>query len=387
MATNLMSASLQWQNRPADERYWSLKDLQTAMHHQHEASREPTTDLCSMKAVVHNGDLALVGEKNVPTALSHWSFNQLAGVCEAPAAYLRRLPVDLAVNNINYGLQQLPKDNSSAKLLIHKNGHWLLRAITSPGYGRIWNEDVVKALTPALDRGWMVPPARPSCNDPRARKATVQDIVPGQDNFGLSVKVGDMIAPAGVYAGDRDLFVFLVNPTRIIDDGNQGLMRGVFIWNSEVGAGAFKVKTFYLENVCGNHIVWGASNIEEIKIYHREGSIRGFDMKTMQKLQAYANLSAESEEGMILAARQKVLGKDKEDVVKNLFEMKNLGLAKRDIEATFDVAEAWEKTARSAPTTLWGFVHGLTRYSQNTEFADERYKLDLIAGKLLELVA
>jgi hypothetical protein len=29
------------------------------------------------------------------------------------------------------------------------------------------------------------------------------DILSNQGNFGLSVKVGDMIAPAGVYAGDR----------------------------------------------------------------------------------------------------------------------------------------------------------------------------------------
>ena len=48
--------------------------------------------------------------------------------------------------------------------------------------------------------------------------------------------------------------MFLVNPNRILDDGNKGLMRGVFLWNSEVGKGAFKMKSFYLENVCGNHI-------------------------------------------------------------------------------------------------------------------------------------
>ncbi|MEJ7663389.1 MAG: hypothetical protein WKG07_29515 [Hymenobacter sp.] len=140
------------------------------------------------------------------------------------------------------------------------DSNWTVRSLPS-AYSRLWNADVVDGLVPALDWGWRVPPARPAVDDPRARPATVEDILLGQESFGLSVKVGDMLAPAGVYAGDRDMFIFLVNPNRVIDDGMKGLMRGVFVWNSEVGAGAFKVRTFYLENVCGNHIVWSASGV------------------------------------------------------------------------------------------------------------------------------
>ena len=391
MAINLMSASNQWLTRPNDERFWGLADMREEMASQKRNSREADTDIRSMKAVVVNNDIALTGEKNLPTFMSHWSFGQLSGLVGAPANYLRSLSPELAVQNINHGLSRLSdNDKAQTKILLHKNGRWMARALTSTSYGRIWNLDIVNCLTPALDRGWMVPPARPvgiGQPDPRARKATITDIVPGQEDFGLSVKVGDMIAPAGAYASDRDMFVFMVNPKRIIDDGNKGLMRGMFVWNSEVGGGAFKVKTFYLENVCGNHIVWGASNIKEIKIIHREKSIEGFDVKTLNQLQEYADMSSTVEEGLLLKARQMTLGDNRDEVVEKLFQMKPLGLSKRDLEGTYDTAVVWEKTAKAPPTTVWGMVHGLTRYSQLTQFTDERNKLDVAAGKLLDLVS
>ena len=45
-----------------------------------------------------------------------------------------------------------------------------------------------------------------------------------------------MIAPAGIYASDHDMFAFLVNEEYRIDDGSDGgLARGFFVQNSEVG--------------------------------------------------------------------------------------------------------------------------------------------------------
>lgn len=386
---NLMDASRQWASRPNDERFWGLHDLREELSRQTDVSQEVNTDVRTMQVVARGEDLCLQGERGKPAPLSNWAFGQLSGNVGAPANYLRELPINLAVQNLNYGLKKIvDKDTYNTKLLLHRTGaeNWTVRAMTSQSYGRIWNLDLANKLTPALETGWMVPPARPATdNDPRTRKATATDIIPGQDDFGLSVKIGDDIAPAGVYCGDRDMFVFLVNPKRIINDGNSGLMRGVYIWNSEVGAGSFKVKTFFLENVCGNHICWGASNIQEIKIVHRKNSIIGFDKAAMLSLGHYANQACTADEAMIVAARKKELGKSEKEVVDKLFGMKSVGLAKRDIEAGFRAAVRWEHTAKSAPTTVWGMVHGLTRYSQISKYADARNVIDIAAGKLLAL--
>jgi len=56
--------------------------------------------------------------------------------------------------------------------------------------------------------GWRVPPAHPLFADqPGVRLASEADVL-WPDGFELSVRVGDAIAPAGLYLGDRSLFAF-----------------------------------------------------------------------------------------------------------------------------------------------------------------------------------
>ena len=73
---------------------------------------------------------------------------------------------------------------------------------------------------------------------------------------------------AGLYASDRDVFMFLIDEDHPIEVRNERLSRGLFIWNSEVGKSSFGLTTFLYRYVCGNHIVWGAENVKEIRIRH-----------------------------------------------------------------------------------------------------------------------
>jgi hypothetical protein len=389
--TNLMGASNEWGTRPADERFWGLNDMGEALDSVYRNSHEHQLSIGKIHAdtatdeATGNAELVLKG-RNAPVKLTHWSMGQLARYADAPADYIRKLPAPLAAQCINNGLDSYRDED--AQLMFHKGDNDIkLRSMTTQ-YSRLWNRDIVEALKPALDKGWMVPPARPcmAFTDPRARPATLADIVPGQDAFGLAVKVGDTIAPAGCYASDRDMFVFLVNPNRVIDvDGSEALMRGVFIWNSEVGAGAFKIQTFYLEAVCGNHIVWGASGVETYRLVHKGRNFENFGGKLGKQLVNFANQDTTKEQRMIESARNYVLGKDREEVVDTLYNNKSLGLTKQVIDATYSVAISYEHTAKSSPRTAWGMAHALTRYSQRFINTDERTKLDTSAGKLLQL--
>ena len=381
--SNLMAAHAQWANRPLDERYWNLADLHASLIARNAKSKEVQMETNKLRISESNGEVCVVGPAGIPTRLTNWSFSQLCNKYGATAEYLRRKPASLAALNLNDDMGR--ESGANAQLLLHKDGDvTTVRAITTD-YDRLWNGQIVQALMKnGMQNGWMTPPARPTKNDPRTRPATAEDIVPGQENFGLAVKVGDPIAPAGVYEGDRDMFLFLVNPTRIIDDGGSGLMRGVFIWNSEVGAGAFSAQTFLLENVCGNHICWGASSIETIRIIHRGDNIKKFAPRVLKMLDAARPTDLSEEETMIRTAKTKILGKDKEELVKLIYGRKALQINKKDVENAYDWAVRWEHTAKAAPTTAWGFVHGLTRYSQTMKYTDEREKLDGIGGKILE---
>ena len=88
---------------------------------------------------------------------------------------------------------------------------------------------------------------------------------------------------------------------------------------------------------------------------------------------------------MIRAAKAYSLGKDRDSVIDRLFEMKSLDLSRYNLEGAWDLAEKFENTAGAPPTSAWGFVHGLTRWSQNSPYANVRGALDAAAGKILAL--
>lgn len=392
MGMNFMQAHNQWASRPADERFWNIGELTAALSSERPKHEEKLVRMGSMRAEATGKDLSLVGPHGGKAKLSHFAFGQLCTDLQAPAGFLRELTSDTAVKVVNERMGQLGDDSS--KLLMRAefddNGKAipdsaLIRGYTGPKYGRIWNLNVCNALAPALANGWMTPPARPSVTDPRTRPATETDIFDKQGTFGLSVKVGDPIAPAGVYCGDKDMFVLLAHPDRVIDSKGDGFIRAVMFGNSEVGGRAFWACGMLLENICGNHILWGISASFQIKIVHRVNAPLRFAQSIGPQLRKLADLNTAGEANMIDTARRYVLADGKDMVVERLQGIKNLGLTSSELSQGYDYAEQWEHTARCNPNTAWGYTHGLTRYSQTRQNMDDRTRIDKAGGKILAL--
>lgn len=384
---NLYQASRQWQARPADERFWNLQDMLTACQYHRDSAATATIQTNRLTAIADNstGDVLLSGPTGAQARLTHWAFGQLANRVGAPADYLRSLPADMAAQNLTYGLSQAA-DDSQSRALFHKNGSLVCRCVTSEQYSRIFNADVISRLLPLSEQGWRVPPARPAMHDqPGARPATAADVLSAEHSFGLSVKIGDMIAPAGLYASDHDMFAFMVNEDVRIDDGTDaGLARGFFVTNSEVGAAALKFTRFLYRHCCGNHICWGAEQVREIRIIHRGRADHRYRSQLIAELREYADSSAVEDENRIKATKRCVLGNTKDEVLDLLFGKRIL--PRRDLLAAYEMAETESAENRAgSPKTAWGFAQGITRLSQNTPFADERNKLDRAGGKVLEL--
>src|SRR5262245_4979285 len=229
----IMKASAQWANRPADERFWNLQDLLTATRAHHAAANTATLKLSDMRVEVVDGDLQLMGKTGIPAQITHFAFGQLSARAEAPASYLRTLPATLAAQNINYGLKAraAAEPNTEAKLLLHKNGGFYARAITSDKYTRIWNDHIVERLLKLESDGWKVPPAyytagngfsgmigRGQSQDMQALLAAdkVRYATAEQAKLSLSIREGDLIGPAGLYASFEDMFAFMIHPERVI---------------------------------------------------------------------------------------------------------------------------------------------------------------------------
>ena len=399
--TNLYDASYQWANRPDDERFESLDAMRNATRAYAQKASEATVPVGSLRAEADGGDIKLVGKQNIPAKLTHYSFGQLSARVGAPANYLRGLPATLATQNLNHGLKKLGQDDGGQddgqklQLLFHKNGSLVTRAITSESYDRVWNHELVsRIITDLVPQGWRVPPARPAReNQKGTRVATAADILSNQGDFGLSVKEGDLIAPAGLYASDHDMFAFLVNMgSAAIEDGGKLLNQGLFLQNSEVGDCAIRMKKFIMDHVCGNHIVWGVSEVNEISVRH----VKGSDVKageSLKKFMAKWNLLLQSEtsadkvQGDIRKARAFEIAATKDEVLDALFKFansRNLNrLTRKALTAGYDLAE--QSPRYGAPTTVWGMVNGLTELSQTTGYADDRTEMDQQSGRIMEM--
>ena len=89
--------------------------------------------------------------------------------------------------------------------------------------------------------------------------------------------IGAERVPSGAYLGDRDMFLFLVDGNRILDDptdaSQAGLFRGFMLRNSDVGAAALTLDMFLFRAVCANHIIWGFHHVAGFRRRHMGASI------------------------------------------------------------------------------------------------------------------
>lgn len=376
MSLNLMQASTQWMNRPDDERFWTVQEMLEATKRYADNSRETSVRLHNLEARPFEAGFALYSkDSDKPAVFSHYSFGQLCNLIKAPASYLRSLPGETVATLVNHGIQQRAKDETSAmQVLMHRNGVWTMRAITSTHYDRVWNWELCTMLDRASHNGWVVPPARPvSSNSARQRPATESDVLRASSHSGLGIKVGDMIAPAGLYASDKDMFAFMVNENIGYNFGNgETLYRGFFISNSEVGDAYLRVTMFYYDTVCGNHIVWGAKNVREVKIKHMGQKAEQFKYYVGKAIKGIEN-SGHQDLLQLEAARTIKLGSTKEEVLK--VAATKFGFTQKDAESVYAKSIEFEDI-HGDPRTVWGFTSGVTRYSQQTPYADKRDELD-----------
>lgn len=389
----LFKAASQWSQRPADERFPDLQSLYEACKSYADVSGEKLVKLDSLRTEASEKDVVLVGGRNTPAQLTHWSFGQLAARVGAPASYLRELPPTLASQNLNYGLshlQGISDKDKEVNLLFHKNGGLLCRAFTSDKYTRIWNWEVAARLLQLQELGWS--PAKPTHHW-------------GQDSVGQCIACGgegtltearDLCPKCkgtgkelpALYASDHDMFAFLMRenvsipqPVKSAAGESAPLYRGVIVENSEVGASALKLTRFWFNSMCGNHIIWGASKVLEIAVRH-VGDARARWSAYQYELKRYAEQGAGEDAIIIERAKTKVIAESKDEVLDRLFGMRSLGLSRKTLEAGYDAVVPGED---GSARTQWGIVQGLTRHSQSVAFADTRMAIDKAAGKLLEI--
>lgn len=351
--STLTRAHVEWSKRAQDERYSSISDMHDKACAVYNASR--TTGVVAMsklRAIADDVSVKVTGPSGNETSLSHWAFGQLAKHADAPASYLRNLPANLAADCLNDGLR---RSDSEGKLLLETqaDGSYKARAITSERYSRIWNCDVTSRLMD-IEADGLFRPAPAAFDGSR-----------------------------GLYLSDQDMFAFMVDSDRRIFETlpGGGLSRGFFVWNSEVGSTSIGICTFLYEFVCGNHRVWGAQNVKEVRLRHVGNQL---DAKAFGMLQAdliaYANASADDDEARIERMRTTDLGSDKQAVLDALFN--RFKVTKKLASQTYDLAEQrvdWY----GSPRSVWGIAGALTEIARDMPNASDRTDLEKVGAKIM----
>ena len=361
----LMQASQQWASRPADERFVSLNEMFNFASDQMQHSKGVTVSSRSVSVEPLDGTnkgLVVVGP-NASYAPTHWAFDQLSQRAGAPAGYLRDLPAPLAADCLNWGLKYQREIQDIGLLLYQNGGAPELRAATGPNYGRIWNAEIIGQLNKLFGSGvpgdggkWHIPGEFNRYDKPVTKESTT------------------------LYAGDRDMFAFLCDGEHDIEvkgrrNGQTGRMqRGFFVWNSDVGSRSFGLATFLYDYMCANHIVWGVTGFDEIRIRHTASAPDKWLAEVLPALESYANASTSGISDGIKAAQSaridnvdKFLGERFGTRMVDKFKAVHMLEEGRPIETVFDAVTAVTAQAKSIP------------------WIGQRVELEREAGKLLVL--
>ena len=357
-AVTAYTAHREWASRPPDERYASVQALYEAARTRRARIEERTTETVDLRTeVVDTDDLAIRNTSGRTAALTHWSFGQLATLASAPPSYLRTLPAAITSSAINYGLQRFARDEY--QLFIERTAPWTVHAITSPRYARVQHDELAGRVLALMAE-------HPAWHLPLGYKDGV---------FGAE------LVPSGAYVGDRDLFLFVVDGNRDLNDPTDrthaGLFRGFILRNSDVGAAALTLDVFLYRAVCGNNVIWGFQHVAGFRRRHVGASIQSAWTASMDAVRAALDADTASDRALLLRATSQELGGTRDAVIETA--VRRVDISQKQATEAYTLAEEHETNPRS----VWGYVQGLTRLSQRTPWQDGRYVVDRAASRLL----
>jgi len=309
------------------------------------------------------GGLALCGTRLAQALVpTHWGFGQLASRAGAPAGYLRTLQPDTAALCLNEGLGHPDRETNQSMILARyddASGETFMHADTGPTYGRIWDAEVVDL---------------------------VQNIVDSTGGRFYNPKEWGG-APSGLYASDRDVFMFLIDGGSIVDGGGarDQLHRGFFVSNSEVGKATLWLAAFLFREVCGNHQLWGVEQTIELKIKHTSGAPARFVSEASKALLDHVSASAKPLEEIIHKAKAYELPYTPD--LNNLIEWAAKTPAQLTRGEVKSAVAYCQREEGADPSNLWLLQQGLTAYARDIAYMDARVDVERRAGKLMKLAA
>ncbi len=278
--------------------------------------------------------------------MNDWSFTQLCQLARVSRDTVNRVTADTA-----WRVFQDTLPSSNKPLQLYTEGE-VIRSIHGVSYTRLYNADILAMLAEfATD---FQPPQKAAFG--------------GKDDAGGT----------GLYAGEQDMFVFLIDPTGWAEIEGQPFAPGFFVWNSEVGKRSLGIQTFWFQAICQNHIVWDAVEVVEFTRKHT-ASIHdslGEMRRIVEQLVTKRDQRRDGFVKVIAKAMHERLGNDAEDVMKALVQR---GISRNWAKQALEIAE------QQGRFTIFSIVDALTRMAGEMPYVGERTEIDQKVAGLLTL--
>mgnify|MGYP001616940198 CR=1 FL=1 len=349
----LYDAHRQLFSRPDDERHATLDALIACLEDREARTHEERVDPASLELWALDDRLLSLQTSEGPVHMTDWLFSQVCRLSGAPPDFINKLPGPLAAEVLNTTRRLYGPTENLGRVLVTTNGERLGRGIYSDIYVRIPDLEVARLLRDAAP-----------------------DFRPGGEVAGRGMGGPAVPGASGLYAGDRDLFAFLVRDDDRIQVRGQDLGRGLMVWNSEVTCRRIGYQTFLYDYVCANHIVWGAQEVVARERRH-VGHVRAILDELLAAIAALrARGTVDEERALVRTAIATRFADDEQLAVASLREA---GFTKAVAEGAAEIA-----VKERGDLSVWSVVAGLTAQARDLPNAGDRVELERAAGRLLE---
>lgn len=340
--TTLTHANRELFRRSHDERFPSLTALAEFCRSQKQQSLDRWHPPQTLRPIARDGELLVAANGDGEFRLNDWSFGQLCSLARVSRDTVNRVFPETAARILS---ETLPNGQKPLQLLTSEDS---VRSVHGVSYTRLWNIDLVNLV----------------------REVAV-DFQPPQEG---------MNGATGLYAGEQDMFAFLIDPTGWAEIDGQAFAPGFFVWNSEVGKRSVGISTFWFQAVCQNHIVWDAVEVVELTRKHTAGvgNVLTDIRRTLDALVARRDERRDGFVKVIGKAMREKIGDDADAVLKEL--AKN-GIPRHYAKEALDIAK------QQGRFTIFSLVDALTRLAGQMVNAGDRLDLDAKAAQLLALAA
>lgn len=341
--TNLTRASRELFRRTPDEAFPDLAALEAHCRDRKARGTDRWQLPGSVRAVADGGRLRLALGTDGAFELNDWSFGSLCRMAGVAKDTVNRLTPETAARAFD---ETLPTGGKPVQALT-EDGR--VRSLHGTAYTRLWDAELLAAVREfAVD--FSPPPA--GCT-----------------------------GGTGLYAGEQDLFAFLIDPAGWVEIDGEAFAPGFFVWNSEVGRRTLGVQTFWFQQVCRNHIVWDAVDVAEATWKHtaQVGDALNQIRRMLDALVRRRDERRDTFAAVIKKAMAESAGADAEEALKLLAgENVPQALGKKAVELV---------AGRGQRFTIFALVDALTSLTRDIPYAGDRAAADAKVSGLLRLAA